>query len=109
MGCDFPGGKDEMGHELQRVGASGQVEFDGAAVRGDARMALESLVPQVRRDARWTVWSRVDLGTRCYKSSNRSGPDWRDARGRVTTELRIGRVIDVDDASTITETENIER
>ena len=48
------------------------------------------------------VWTRTDLGTRCFKTSNRTGPDWKDVRGRISVDANTGRILDIEDGPSIT-------
>ena len=43
---------------------------------------------------RVNYWTRTDLGTNCFRSSPRTGPDWRIVHGRMTACAQTGKVIE---------------
>ena len=71
-------------------------------LEGETLDAVNYQVKSLKLGGDVKIWARTDLVTRCFKTSNRSGPSWKDVKGRVTTELRTGKVIDVEDGQSIT-------
>ena len=45
-----------------------------------------------------SVWSRTDLGSKCFRTTLKNGPDWKNVRVRITHDARTGHVIDVEQA-----------
>ena len=104
-----------MGYDLQAVGTlvdDYNCDLGGVMVSYGVKLALQSVVSDCCRKARWNVWSRVDLGTRCFKKSMTTGPDWREVKGRIAIDLTDGKIIDAECGDTITrprETRQIDR
>ena len=40
------------------------------------------------------TWSRHDLASRCFRSTNHTGPEWGQVTARVTVEAATGKIIE---------------
>ena len=50
---------------------------------------------------RMDAWTRIDMHSRTYKTTNKGGPTWREVAYRVTADARSGNIINIEDATNI--------
>ena len=103
MGCGFPRDDDDMGYALAslQVNGCGQICVGSIVLPDNVKRAVASLAETCDLSGKLGVWSRTDLGTRCFKGSTKIGPDWRGVEARLTVEIHSGAVVDAEDAGSI--------
>ena len=109
--CDyeFPKEKNEFGYTIDNqgdaesknmdyIGGNTKVHinfsnevvhaFDSHVERHLCELANQSGISGMK------IWSRHDLGTCTYRSTNKTGPHWQQVHGRVTVRCCNGKVLD---------------
>ena len=70
-----------------------------------ATLSMKKLPMEVERRfgtrRRMDAWTRTDMHSRTYKTTNKGRPTWRDVAYRVTADARSGDIINIEDATNI--------
>ncbi len=91
MGCTFAEGKDDIALSIHHLGHKDPGYI--TAIYDHAREA--------GLGGRLEAWSRVDIGSRTYRTTMKGGPKWSDVVARITMDARSGEVLCVEGISDI--------
>ena len=50
----------------------------------------------------YSIWSTMDLKSKCFRTSAKGGPSWKDVEARVTLDVSNGNTIKIEATSDIT-------
>ena len=89
---EFPDGHDEIAFTINFMGHSGHL----------IPSSLQSSLQNLGLSGAYFIWSRMDLESKCFRTSAKGGPPWKDVEARVTLDASTGRVIETDAARDIT-------
>ena len=68
-------------------------------------MSMEKVLLEVenwfKANGRMDAWTRTDLHSKTYKTTNKGGPTWKHVACRVTADLRSGDIINIEGATII--------
>ena len=92
IGMEFPDGHDEIAFTINFVGHSGHL------IPSSLRSSLQDL----GLSGAYFIWTRMDLESKCFRTSSKGGPPWKDVEARVTLDASTGRVIETEPARDIT-------
>ena len=92
IGMEFPDGHDEIAFTINFVGHSGQL------IPSSLRSSLQDL----GLSGAYFISTRMDLESKCFRTSSKGGPPWKDVEARVTLDASTGRVIETEPARDIT-------
>ena len=92
IGLDFPGGYDEIAYTINFVGHSEQL----------MPPSLRSSLQNLGLRGTYCIWTRMDIKSKCFRTSLKGGPAWKDVVARVTLDASTARVIETESSTSIT-------
>ena len=84
MGCEFIFERDPFAFTVDNLGAT-----------------LTEMERRLRTKGRMDAWTRMDMHSKTYKTTNKKGLAWRDVAYRATADARSGDIINIEDATDI--------
>ena len=93
IGMEFPDGHDEIAFTINFMGQSGGHHLPSL---------IQSSLQDLGLSGMYFVWPRMDLRSKCFRTSAKGGPSWKDVEARVTMDASTGQVIKVEAARDIT-------
>ena len=109
VNCDFHIGINEFGLKLNSTERSqNSIEYSPGKRNVDRDMEKLGVVHNGSREVKERllrlidstgrpdslIWSRHDLASRCFRSTNKTGPECGQATARVTVEAATGKIIE---------------
>ena len=91
VAMEFPDGHDEIAFTINFMGQSGH--HLPSPIRSLQNLGLSGM---------YFVWPRKDLRSKCFRTSAKSGPSWKDVEARVTMDASTVHVIKAEAARDIT-------
>ena len=88
---DFPQGHDEIALTINFMGQSGH----------SISSSLQAPLQDLGLSCTYSVWPRMDLGSKCFRTSAKGGPSCKDVEARVTLDALTGHVIKIEAAKDI--------
>ena len=88
MGCEFMFGRDPIAFTVNNFGAH--------VIMGKEASEVEN---GFKASGRMDAWTRMDLHSKTYKTTNKGGPTCKDVAYRVTADARSGYIINIEDAT----------
>ena len=92
VGMEFPEGHDEIDFTINFIGQS----------RRHILPSIQSSLQDLGLSGTYFIWSRMDLKSKCFRTSAKGGPSWRDIEARVTLDASTGYVNDIEAVRNIT-------
>ena len=92
VGMEFPEGHDEIAFTINFISQS----------RRRISPSIQSSLQDLGLSGTYFVWSRMDLKSKCFRTSVKGGPSWKDVEARVTLDASTGNVIKIEAARNIT-------
>ena len=92
VGMEFPEGHDEIAFTINFIGQS----------RRHISPSIQSSLQDLGLSGTYFIWPRMDLKSKCFRTSAKGGPSWRDVEARVTLDASTGHVIEIEAARNIT-------
>ena len=92
IGMEFPKGYDDIALTINFMGQSGH------HIPSSLRSSLQNL----GLSGVYFIWPRMDLESKCFRTSAKGGPSWKDVEARVTLDASTGRVIKTEATRDIT-------
>ena len=89
---EFPDGHDEIAFTINFMGQSGH-HLSSPILSSLQNLGLSGM---------YFVWQRMDIGSKCFRTSAKGGPSWKDVEARVTMDASTGHVIKAEEARDIT-------
>ena len=89
---EFPEGHDEIAFTINFIGQS----------RRHISSSIQSSLQDLGLSGTYFIWPRMDLKSKCFRTSAKGGPSWRDVEARVTLDASTGRVIEIEAVRNIT-------
>ena len=88
IGMEFPEGHDEIAFTINFMGQS----------KRQISPSLHASLQNLGLSGIYSIWSRMDLKSKCFRTSAKGGPSWKDVETRVTN----GNTIKIEAARDIT-------
>ena len=88
VGMEFPEGHDEIAFTINFKGQS----------RRYISPSIQSSLQDLGLSGTYFIWPRMDLKSKCFRTSAKGGPSWKDVEARVTLDASIGHVIEIEAA-----------
>ena len=92
VGMELPDGHDEIAFTINFMGQSGH----------HLPSLIQSSLQNLGLSGMYFVWPRMDLRSKCFRTSAKGGPSWKDVEARVTMDASTGHVIKAEAARDIT-------
>ena len=92
VGMEFPEGHDEIAFTINFTGQS----------RRHISPSIQSSLQDLGLSGTYFIWPRMDLKSKCFRTSAKGGPSWKDVEARVTLDASTGHVIEIKAARNIT-------
>ena len=89
MNMEFKDGKSEVAIDLNMISKASKKAKELALSEG------ENL----------KIWSRQDLGSKTYRTTSKTGPDWKAVQWRITEDKEIGCVLNIEKVSQLISSE----
>ena len=89
---EFPEGHDEIAFTINFLVQS----------RRHISLSIQSSLQDLGLSGIYFIWSRMDLKSKCFRTSAKGGPSWKDVVARVTLDASTGHVIEIEAARNIT-------
>ena len=89
MNMEFKDGKSEVAIELNMISKASKKAKDLASSEG------ENL----------KIWSRQDLGSKTYRTTSTTGPEWKAVLWRITEDKEVGCILNVEKVSQLRSSE----
>ena len=89
---EFPEGHDEIAFTINFIDQS----------RRHISPSIQSSLQDLGLSGTYFIWSRMDLKSKCFQTSAKGGPSWKDVEARVTLDASTGHVIKIEAARNIT-------
>ena len=91
VGMEFPEGHDEIAF----------INFIDQS-RRHISPSIQSSLQDLGLSGTYFIWSRMDLKSKCFQTSAKGGPSWKNVEARVTLDASTGHVIKIEAARNIT-------
>ena len=92
IGMEFPEGHDEIAFTINFIGQS----------RRHISSSIQSSLQNLGLRGTYFIWTRMDLKSKCFRTSAKGGPSWKDVEARLTLDASTGHVIEIEAARDIT-------
>lgn len=92
VGCRFPDGEDEMAFQINNV----ELSVDMVGTHQMPEKWIHRLQGELRLHRRLCGWQRVDLDSRCARTSGKQGPPWGHVVARITSDAKSGDIMFVE-------------
>ena len=89
---EFPEGHDEIAFTINFIDQS----------RRHISPSIQSSLQDLGLSGTYFIWSRMDLKSKCFPTSAKGGPSWKDVEAGVTLDASTGHVIKIEAARNIT-------
>ena len=89
---DFPEGHDEIAFTINFMGQS----------KRQISPSLHASLQNLGLSGTYSIWLRMDLKSKCFRTSAKAGPSWKDVEARVTLDASTGNTIKIEAARDIT-------
>ena len=76
VGMEFPEGHDEIAFTINFIGQS----------RRHISPSIQSSLQDLGLSGTYFIWPRMDLKSKCFQTSAKGGPSWKDVEARVTLD-----------------------
>ena len=92
LSCEFADGHAEDSYSIHTIDRN----LDVYRCHGGSSEALQAMALLAGKIGRKgvAIWSRCGLGSSTFRTTSKHGPHWGQVQGRVTMELKVGRVIE---------------
>lgn len=92
LNCNFPEGRAENRNSIYSLGA--KVDLSRChRCEPEVVKQLQALGSRIGRGD-LVAWSRCDLGSATFRTTQKNGPHWAQVQGRLTMEMRTNKVIE---------------
>ena len=92
VGMEFLEGHDEIAFTINFIGQS----------RRHMSSSIQSSLQDLGLSGTYFIWPRMDVKSKCFRTSAKGGPSWRDVEARVTLDASTGHVIEIEALRNIT-------
>ena len=92
IGMEFPEGHDEIAFTINFMGQS----------KRQISPSLHASLQNLGLSGIYSIWRRMDLKSKCFQTSAKCGPSWKDVEARVTLDASNGNTINIEAARDIT-------
>ena len=92
IGMEFPEGHDEIAFTINFMGQS----------KRQISPSLHASLQNLGLSGIYSIWPRMDLKSKCFRTLAKGGPSWKDVEARVTLDASNGNTIKIEAARDIT-------
>ena len=92
IGMEFPEGHDEIAFTINFMGQS----------KRQISPSLHASLQNLGLSGIYSICPRMDLKSKCFRTSAKGGPSWKDVEARVTLDASNGNTIKIEAARDIT-------
>ena len=92
IGMEFPEGHDEIAFTINFMGQS----------KRQISPSLHASLQNLGLSGIYSIWPRMDLKSKCFRTSAKGAPSWKDVEARVTLDASNGNTIKIEAARDIT-------